>query len=1594
MSILNMTNTPKSDDEIARTVLIELLAYQFCFPVQWIETQDLILGSQGTERLIEIGPTTTLANMAKRTVDLKYAHRDMAQNTQRQFLNFQQNIDAISYNQHVATPDVVPEQPPSIATPVVEHKDTTITASAPQVLHVPIEPLQDSPVTPVEIVSTVVAAALKKPMDDLEMNKSIKALAGGRSTLQNEIIGDLATEFDAIPDGAEDLPLDRLCASVQSNFGGKLGKKSSSMVERLVSQKMPSAFQTSTIRKHLNERWGLGPGRQDSVLLWTVTSQPGFRLKDEGEAKVFLDGVVHLYAKKHGLSLPDTNSLSVTVSVSETKVSSETVALLENKQKSAWLEQLRLYSNLLGLDMHASEATIDALQKRVSDLENELDAWADEHGEFYASGIQPMFAPLKARTYDSWWNWVMQDLLTFVALAATPEASEAQLEQLQDRIVSRANDRLISTLSYLVSATSKESLARLLSALLVQCQGLLGLPSTVRRLGPALAPFTKIEDDGKIVVSEKPRLSDPLADDQLLRLGRKGVASWKFDEELSSVLHDVLQNTNATGLSFAGTSVLVTGAGEGSIGCQIVAQLLTAGAIVVVTSSSYSPKTTRFYQKLYAENCGKGSKLILVPFNQASVRDVDAIVDYIYSKDGLAMDLDFVVPFAAISENGRTISNIDGRSELAHRVMLTNTLRLLGNVKQQKMNRGTVTRPAQVILPLSPNHGSFGSDGLYAESKLGLEALFEKFHSEDWADYLLVCGAIIGWTRGTSLMSDNDMVAEGIEKLGVRTYSQTEMAFNIVCLLSEQVKSLCIDSPLVADLSGGMGEIVDLQKATADIRASIAEQSDERRALALEASFESSDANAGTNQGSLSNIQFAFPELPGWNSDILPLNKQLKGMVDLDRVVVVVGYSEIGPCGNSRTRWNMELNGPFLSTECCIELAWTMGLIKSHHGVVDGQPFSGWVEKETGKPIADHEIPLKFGSFIREHSGIRFAEAKRGAQAWKGREVLHEIEVSKDHDPIEVSKDVAAQLKQAHGESVHVTFDDATGQTMVVLRKGAKIGVPKMVDGSHTVAGQIPTGWDARTYGVPEDVVEQVDPVTLYALVATAESFQSAGILDPFELYNDLHVSEVASCVGSGFGGITSMREIFQERYRDMDPANDALAECFINSSSAWINMLLLSAAGPNRTPVGACATSVESLDTACDLIQTGKAKFCVVGGCDDLLKETSTEFANMKATIDPGQDALNGRDPTEMSRPTTTTRKGFVESEGAGIQLVTTATVALDMGLPIHCIVALSSTAMDKAGRSLPAPGRGILGAARQSTTKFDSPLMNLSYRRRALQARMQQVEDMRDLQLSYLDEEVAQLMEDSTTEFSVLNYRLQRVTDIESDATRDQKEALDMYGNHFWTHDQRIAPIRGGLGVWGLSIDDIDLVSFHGTSTVANEKNEAAVVSEQFKHLGRTTGNIVPVICQKALTGHPKAAAGAWMLNGCIQAMHDKKIPGNRNADNIDSELQKYEYLVFPNKTLERSEDVKAFLLNSFGFGQKGAMAVGVNPKYLFATLKQEDYEVYANKRRLREKKAVRRFHEAMHCNTVFRPKKNAPYAQEDETAVLLDPEVRFGA
>jgi fatty acid synthase subunit beta len=229
----------------------------------------------------------------------------------------------------------------------------------------------------------------------------------------------------------------------------------------------------------------------------------------------------------------------------------------------------------------------------------------------------------------------------------------------------------------------------------------------------------------------------------LLHLKRRVGNSWEYSSNLTGVYLDILNEIATSGTTFKDKNALLTGVGKGSIGIEVVKGLLAGGAQVVITTSSYNRKTVEYYQSIYHSVGSRGSALTVVPFNQASKQDVEALVDYIYST--LGMDLDYILPFAGIPENGREIDGLDDRSELAHRMMLVNLLRILGAVKNKKASRHFVTRPTQVILPLSPNHGLFGNDGLYSESKISLETLFQRWASESWGEYLCLAGAVIGY---------------------------------------------------------------------------------------------------------------------------------------------------------------------------------------------------------------------------------------------------------------------------------------------------------------------------------------------------------------------------------------------------------------------------------------------------------------------------------------------------------------------------------------------------------------------------------------------------------------------------------------------------------------------------------------------------------------------------------------------------------------------------------------------------------------------------------------------------------------------------------
>jgi fatty acid synthase subunit alpha len=1543
--------------------------------------------------------------MAKKTLDQFNVESDAANGVKRALLSISQNHDEIHYetgpSQHLDIDDnsacAVPSPAAVNQGPAVAVTTVTNTASLNLDTLVP-----DAPVSALDSVRALLAHSLKRPESEIKLEDSIRILSRGRSTVQNEIIGDMLEEFGPLPEDVENVPLKELASMIQKSYDGKLRKWSRTRIEKMMASKMPGSFGLTSLRSYLSKGWGLASGRQDAVLLRALSQQPAARINKTEDAQAFFDGIAQVYMDGAGFVRPTSDAAAV----------NHGQILLDSKV----LDQLRgehtvLKKKIAALltDDENPIASSAATQDLLLEIQAKLDIYEAELGEDFCNGIKPIFNAEQARSYDSTWNWAHVDLLIlFYKCLGTQDPGDPSFEELvsiQAGLRNRWNPRLRRSWNYLLESLSArrdspaEVTRKILDnleaaktedeiALTLACdvcdvcdraascslaQGANHSSITRRkRLAHKAAletGFDSLTNGHHLPLGDKYPSLDPQKPHPLRVLRRKG-ASWVPHEALAAYMN---RNHSSSSDMFFGKNVLVTGAGPSSIGMAMLPSLLQGGARVAVTTSRPMSQAGPIYQRIFASHGGNGSKLIVLPCNQGSKRDIEDLVTHIYDPvNGLGWDLDFVIPFAALSEKGREIDNLDSHSELAHRAMLTNVLRLMGAIKIAKEARDFRTRPAQVLLPLSPNVGTFGNDGLYSESKIGLVAVLNKWSSESWSDYLSVCGVTIGWTRGTGLMADNDWLAKQVAKLGITTFSTEEMAYQILRLMSDSVASVCQNECLVADISGGMAGEIKLAEFVANLRRLTHQSEEIKHALAEE---EASDMDAIRGNripalgpisplGPLVNLELGFPGLPDYARELQALNIKLNGMADLESTVVVVGFAELGPWGNSRTRWEMELNGE-LSIQGCIELAWMTGLMKYNKST------AGWIDAASGTPIKDSEVKANYEKRILENVGLRFINpSPLDHPSRDKKQILQEVVIQKGIEPFATSHDTAMEFVREHGDKVEIQQIPGSDEYSVRFLKGAVLMIPKATIYDRIVGGQIPTGWDPQVYGLPQDICESVDRCTLFALVCAAEAFLSAGITDVYELYRTLHVSELGNCVGSGMGGGRSLQKLFVQHYLDRPVQNDILAETFINTTGAWLNMLLMSSAGPTRTPVGACATALESLNQGYDLIVSGAAKVCLVGGFDDMTQAMSDEFANMRATNNSLADMNRGRAPHEMSRPCASSRCGFVESEGCGMQVITSAKVALELGLPIRAIIAHVQTASDGVGRSVPAPGKGIMTSVSESSAGGMSPLLDISYRRRLLEHTLKSIRDRN----------------------SLLPNRTGGFEGDELSVLREEREARRRFGNGFWTHDPRISPLRGALAVWGLTADDIAVVSMHGTSTEMNEKNEVEVLHRQLSQLGRSTGNAALAVCQKYLTGHPKGPAAAWMLNGCCQILDTGIVPGNRNADNIDIALEPWEHLVFPDRSISIHE-VKAFSMTSFGFGQKGAQALGVHPKFLFATLDRQQYDEYCRVRQVRYNKAQQHFQNAFYGGRMVTLKDEPPYPRAQQVEALIDASSRFG-
>jgi fatty acid synthase len=741
--------------ELARRVIIELLAWQFASPVRWIETQDLLFteegaGGLGVERFVEIGVKSapTVAGLASNTLKLpEFAYSTV------QVLNVERDAEVLfASDEDVAEDDDDVAVDAAPAEPVAA--EAAPAASAPAPTSSGPRP-DDIGFDAADATVALIALSAKMRIDQIEALDSIESITDGASSRRNQLLVDLGSELNlGAIDGAAEADLTALrgqvakLARTYKPFGPVL---SDAVNDHLRSALGPSGKRPAVIAERVTKTWELGPGwvkhvtvelalgsREGSSVrggpLGGLTDGP---LTDAAAVDKAVDSAVAAVAARRGISvaLPSAGGAAGGAVVDSAALTefAETLTGRDGVLASA----ARLVLDQLGLDA-AATAPSTAVDTELIDLVTA------ELGADWPRLVAPVFDSRKAVLLDDRWASAREDLVRL--WLAEEDDVEADWHRVSERFEGAG---------HVVAAQADWWRGRALA------EG--------RAVHAAL--FARIA------------------------AGAENPAAGRY----------------------AGEIAVVTGASKGSIAAAVVARLLDGGATVVATTSRLDDDRLEFYKSIYRDNARFGAALWVVPANMASYADIDALISWVgneqteslgpqsvHVKD--AQNPTLLFPFAAPRVSG-DLAQAGARSEMEMKVLLWAVERLVGGLSAIGAERDIDSR-LHVVLPGSPNRGMFGGDGAYGESKSALDAVVARWSAESsWAQRVTIAHALIGWTKGTGLMGHNDAIVDAVEAAGVRTYTTDEMAAMLLDLCGVEAKASAASAPLKADLTGGLGDI-------------------------------------------------------------------------------------------------------------------------------------------------------------------------------------------------------------------------------------------------------------------------------------------------------------------------------------------------------------------------------------------------------------------------------------------------------------------------------------------------------------------------------------------------------------------------------------------------------------------------------------------------------------------------------------------------------------------------------------------------------------------------------------------------------------------
>ncbi|MGM0597327.1 MAG: fatty acid synthase subunit beta domain-containing protein, partial [Myxococcota bacterium] len=1225
--------------EYTSRLTIELLAYQFASPVQWIKIQEGLL-QNNYQNLVEIGPghQPTLTNLMGQTL----AFGDFSQTTKILHLendrntiygkNLENNYFDLEFIKNFTDPDNSSAVDDSTLQQIEENtainsevkqqslqKESAIQQTRSSFPGTTLSGAQGC-LMPLKSLLSVLAGVWPEEIDN---KSSIDELLQGNSARRNQFLSEIKKEFNLEnTDGFSEMKLDELAINIEDtskNYQcpGNVLKDSINGLLDALNLKTVNEFKSEVTDKYNLDNSGFNhfltallPYQFDYKSKLTGATNPlGLPASDKNKGMKIIEKSL-----LNGMGLEGEAEKKSSAMSAGTMVDSATLNKIENRIFGDNGLLAKVGDTLDSFRNNQKEENVD-----LKNIDSSKKPIIYEHYD------QSVFEQEKIVELSSWKNWIREDALALINILMAGKIPE---KELLERI-ERRGDKLALPL---LKATLEEIRDTKSTSI---------LENTINRL-------------------EKQKLNQ--LPEKIIRL-----VDLKVDKEPNKIT--LVQEKD---FDLGDCTIVVTGAGPNSIAESGIKLLLSGGAKVMVGVSNLSYRRIKRMAGIYRNWANKGAVLEIVPFRQGNYQDIDLFANYISSN--ISRKNLLLWPFAAYGVNGM-IQDLEFRHENALRVNLLGVEKLLSTLAMKMKAAGWKNR-LQVFLPLSPNLGEMGGDGVYAESKAALEVLMNKWYAEPLLkEMTAITGVKIGWVRGTGLMKEQDKLAPELEKLhGIKTFSSTEMG-EALCWLanSSSLKTATGENPVLADITGGLGGIQNWGNDVKKLRQSMLKE------MELPTSLHNNNKNDAS-----------IPELIKADKleDFVPFGQDTDFKLNpniLENEIVVVGYGEIGPFGNEETRWGYEKEGAFLNG-AALKLALFMNLVK-----YDPQE-AGFRLKDDGKLVKEKEIENILADHFQNNTGIR--ERKESGPDKNGYSTFSMIKLNSPMEFVLEDRKKVIDLKTEDPQNTKVA-EIEPGKWKITKLAGSKLYLPYEEKYKNSVAGMVPDGWNPVEEGLNEMETEDRDRNTIFMLYAVSRALLKAGISSE-EIRKNFAPGRIGNTIGTGIGGMERLIRLYTDPVfgKKRDPVT--LQESLGNVGAGHISQEILGNYGSMLSPVAACATAGISVEAAVEKIQLNKADLMIAGASDDISYAGTIGFDDMGATVDYEEMKKRGIPAENMSRPHDTRRKGFIEAQGGGAALLTKAITALEKNLPVYGIIGGCWSFADGISQSIPAPGYGPLVVAR----------------------------------------------------------------------------------------------------------------------------------------------------------------------------------------------------------------------------------------------------------------------------------------------------------